>query len=152
MDWYNIREDIEKGYDFTAWNGFGYVMNDSLHNFDYWEADKLAYDILDLHNSLWLDPTATVPTISFANVTRKTFVVTGSVHHFKNRDEVKVAIETRGGKVTNSVTGNTDYLINNDIKTVRDLVMLSETDLKDLKGFGTKALDEVKEKLTELNI
>ena len=43
-------------------------------------------------------------------------------------------------------------LINNDIKTVRDLVMLSETDLKDLKGFGTKALDEVKEKLTELNI
>ena len=43
-------------------------------------------------------------------------------------------------------------LLNNDIKTVRDLVMLSETDLKDLKGFGTKALDEVKEKLMELNI
>ena len=43
-------------------------------------------------------------------------------------------------------------LINNDIKTVRDLVTLSETDLRDLKGFGQKALDEVKEKLTELNI
>ena len=43
-------------------------------------------------------------------------------------------------------------LLNNDIKTIRDLVMLSESDLKDLKGFGTKALDEVKEKLTELNI
>ena len=43
-------------------------------------------------------------------------------------------------------------LINNDIKTVRDLVTLSESDLKDLKGFGQKALDEVKEKLTELNI
>ena len=43
-------------------------------------------------------------------------------------------------------------LLNNDIKTVRDLVMLSESDLKDLKGFGSKALDEVKEKLTELNI
>lgn len=43
-------------------------------------------------------------------------------------------------------------LLNNDIKTIRDLVMLSETDLKDLKGFGQKALDEVKEKLTELNI
>ena len=36
---------------------------------------------------------------------------------------------------------------NNDIKTIRDLVTLSETDLKDLKGFGQKALDEVKEKL-----
>lgn len=43
-------------------------------------------------------------------------------------------------------------LVNNDIKTVRDLVMLSESDLKELKGFGSKALDEVKEKLTELNI
>ena len=43
-------------------------------------------------------------------------------------------------------------LLNNEIKTVRDLVVLSETDLKELKGFGTKALDEVKEKLTELNI
>ena len=43
-------------------------------------------------------------------------------------------------------------LLNNDIRTVRDLVTLSETDLKDLKGFGQKALDEVKEKITELNI
>ena len=43
-------------------------------------------------------------------------------------------------------------LLNNDIKTVRDLVSLSESDLKDLKGFGTKALEEVKEKITELNI
>jgi DNA-directed RNA polymerase subunit alpha len=43
-------------------------------------------------------------------------------------------------------------LINNEIKTIRDLVMLSDSDLKELKGFGSKALDEVKEKLTELNI
>lgn len=43
-------------------------------------------------------------------------------------------------------------LINNDIRTIRDLVTLNEADLKDLKGFGQKALDEVKEKLTELNI
>ncbi len=42
-------------------------------------------------------------------------------------------------------------LLNNEIKTIRDLVTLSETDLKELKGFGQKALDEVKEKLTELN-
>ena len=43
-------------------------------------------------------------------------------------------------------------LLNNDIKTVRDLVTLSENDMRDLKGFGQKALDEVQEKLTELNI
>ena len=43
-------------------------------------------------------------------------------------------------------------LTNNDIHTVRDLVSLSEANLKELKGFGSKALDEVKEKLTELKI
>lgn len=43
-------------------------------------------------------------------------------------------------------------LINNDIRTVHDLVTLSEQDLRELKGFGSKALDEVKEKLAELEI
>lgn len=43
-------------------------------------------------------------------------------------------------------------LINNEIRTIRDLVTLSETDLKELKGFGSKALEEVKKKLTEFNI
>ena len=45
----------------------------------------------------------------------KVFVVTGSLNHFPNRDALKKVIEDRGGKVTGSVTGNTDYLINNDI-------------------------------------
>lgn len=42
------------------------------------------------------------------------FVVTGSVEHFANRNEVKAVIEARGGKVTGSVTSKTAYLINND--------------------------------------
>jgi DNA ligase (NAD+) len=44
----------------------------------------------------------------------KTFVITGSVEHFANRNELKAFIEERGGKVTGSVSKNTDYLINND--------------------------------------
>jgi len=44
----------------------------------------------------------------------KTFVVTGSVEQFANRNELKAFIEERGGKVTGSVTKKTDYLINND--------------------------------------
>ena len=44
-----------------------------------------------------------------------TFVMTGSLEHYKNRNELKTAIEEKGGKVTDSVTKNTDYLINNDI-------------------------------------
>ncbi|HRQ86549.1 MAG TPA: DNA-directed RNA polymerase subunit alpha [Candidatus Saccharibacteria bacterium] len=43
-------------------------------------------------------------------------------------------------------------LINNEIRTVRDLVTLSEQELRELKGFGSKALDEVKDKLAELEI
>jgi DNA ligase (NAD+) len=42
------------------------------------------------------------------------FVITGSVEHFTNRGEVKLLIESLGGKVTGSVTGKTNYLINND--------------------------------------
>lgn len=44
----------------------------------------------------------------------KTFVITGSVEHFKNRDEIKGIIESKGGKVSGSVSSKTHYLINND--------------------------------------
>lgn len=62
---------------------------------------------------------------SFAGVN---FVITGSVEHFANRNEVKEVIESKGGKVTGSVTSKTNYLINNDVtssssknKKARDL-------------------------------
>ena len=45
------------------------------------------------------------------------FVITGDVHHFANRNEVKEVIESKGGKVTGSVTSKTDYLINNDVNS-----------------------------------
>ena len=47
-------------------------------------------------------------------VASKIFVITGSVNHFENRNQVKDLIESLGGKVTGSVTAKTDYLINND--------------------------------------
>lgn len=43
-------------------------------------------------------------------------------------------------------------LVNNEIRTVHDLVTLSEQDLRELKGFGSKALEEVKDKLAELEL
>lgn len=49
-----------------------------------------------------------------AKLEGKTFVITGSVEHFSNRNEVKEVIEQNGGKVTGSVTTKTNYLINND--------------------------------------
>jgi DNA-directed RNA polymerase subunit alpha len=46
----------------------------------------------------------------------------------------------------------TNALVNNDIHTIKDLLSLSEAELRDLKGFGNKALDEVKEKMSELEL
>jgi len=48
------------------------------------------------------------------NLEGKTFVITGKVFNFENRNELKDFIEKRGGKVAGSVSANTDYLINND--------------------------------------
>lgn len=71
------------------------------------------------------------------------FVITGSVEHFANRGEVKELIESLGGKVTGSVTGKTNYLINNDKasnssknKKAKELgiPILSETDFLKLAG------------------
>ena len=48
------------------------------------------------------------------NMDGLTFVITGSVEHFANRNELKSYIEKHGGKVTGSVSAKTNYLINND--------------------------------------
>jgi DNA ligase (NAD+) len=46
-----------------------------------------------------------------------TFVITGDVHHFKNRDEFKAYVESQGGKVTGSVSKKTAFLVNNDVES-----------------------------------
>lgn len=52
----------------------------------------------------------------------------------------------------NLTARTTNALVNNNIRTVHDLVSLTEQDLRELKGFGSKALDEVKDKIAELNL
>lgn len=52
----------------------------------------------------------------------------------------------------NLTARTTNALINNDIHTIRDLFALNDAELRDLKGFGSKALDEVKDKLAELEL
>ena len=46
-----------------------------------------------------------------------TFVITGDVHQFKNRDEFKAYVEAQGGKVAGSVSGKTNFLVNNDVES-----------------------------------
>lgn len=64
-----------------------------------------------------------------------TFVVTGSVEKFPNRNAVKDYIEKRGGKVTGSVTSKTNYLINND-------VMSNSSKNKKAKELGIEIINE----------
>lgn len=54
---------------------------------------------------------------SAVNLTGMTFVVTGKVNKFANRNAIKDEIESRGGKVAGSVSKNTNYLVNNDVNS-----------------------------------
>ena len=76
-------------------------------------------------------------------ISGKTFVVTGKVFHFANRDALKEFIADRGGKVTGSVSAKTDYLINNDVTSTSSknkkaaqlgIPILSEEDFIKLAG------------------
>ena len=121
LDWFNIREDIEGNFNFSEWDGFGPEMNKALHEFDYSEADKLIYDkIITLGNSSWQSPEEIAAALKRAGenlIAGKTFVITGKLTTFKNRDEAKQKIENAGGKVVDSVSSKTDYLVNNDINS-----------------------------------
>ena len=114
-DWFNIREDIAKGYDFSKWDGFGYEMNNALHSFDYVEADYLVDEVLHLVNSLYSENRRII--ITNQALANKKIVITGKLKNFKNRDELKVIIEKNGGKVVDSISKTTSMLINNDINS-----------------------------------
>lgn len=68
-------------------------------------------------------------------LTGKTFVITGSLEHFENRNALKDYLEERGAKVTGSVTAKTDYLINNDN-------LSSSTKNKKAKELGIEIITE----------
>ena len=55
--------------------------------------------------------------MSEGSLNGKTFVITGDVHDFANRSELKAYVESQGGKVTGSVSKKTDYLVNNDTES-----------------------------------
>lgn len=65
----------------------------------------------------------------------------------EERDTLTTSIED-----LNFSARTTNALVNNDIHTLKDLFSLTDAELKDLKGFGSKALDEVREKLAELEL
>ena len=90
--------------------GIGEVMIQTLLNYDFTEADSI-FD-------KYIKEMRPVVFISVSKkLEGKTFVITGKLKTFKNRNEIKSAIEKEGGKVTDSVSSKTNYLINNDVES-----------------------------------
>ena len=104
-------EDFRNIKDFLMWDGFGPETCASLDKFNYEEADELVNNILHIKNSLYNQG------IVESDITGKTICITGKLTTYKNRSELKSAIEAHGGKVVDSVSSKTDYLVNNDINS-----------------------------------
>lgn len=98
---------------FTSINGIGEALGKSIIN--YW--NKHNEEIMDLAQEFTFSKDEKIEKVENDKINGKVFVVTGSVNHYKNRNELKADIEKNGGKVTGSVTSKTDYLINNDINS-----------------------------------
>ena len=90
-------------------DGFGDNMNQSLH--DYLRENHMK--IFTLADEFIFETKS--ESSNNADLSNKTFVITGSLNHYKNRDELVNIIEQLGGKVSGSVSSKTNYLINNDV-------------------------------------
>ena len=104
-----FKENIEGSFDFSSLGGYGYEMNKSLKTFDYTELDYIVENYLNIKEEK--------QEVYEKKLQNLTFCITGKVSIWKNRDELSAFIENLGGKVTGSVSKNTDYLINNDVNS-----------------------------------
>jgi DNA ligase (NAD+) len=133
--WNEFIYAVDEYFDFSVLPNFGMEMHNNIINFDYREARFIADNYIQFNDYEEVE--------SGSDLAGKTFVITGKLTQFKNRDEIKAKIESLGGKVTGSVSKNTDYLINNDVestssknKTAKSLgiPILSENDF--IETFG----------------
>lgn len=94
-------------------DGFGVVTMNSMTK--WWYENSLW--VYELSKEFTFEKSKSVSNETSNILDGKTFVVTGSVNHYKNRDELKADIVAHGGKVSGSVSSKTDYLINNDLES-----------------------------------
>ena len=105
----DFRDAIRNGFDFTKFDGYGYEMHKAISTFNYTELDNIVENYLTVEKNNDI--------INVEKLKDLTFCITGKVHIWKNRDELSKEIEKLGGKVTGSVSKNTNYLINNDVNS-----------------------------------
>ena len=98
-------------YDFTVIDGFGTEMQKSLSN--WWKDNEESFYALVKEFTF----EKVEENSSGIDLSGKNFVITGSLVHYKNRDELVDLITSMGGKVSGSVSAKTSYLLNNDINS-----------------------------------
>ena len=109
-----INEMTIKGAEYFRYlPGVGGSLINSLNI--YWKNHYS--DILQLANEFTFEIQKSIMSETTNELENKTFVITGSVNHYKNRDALKADIEAHGGKVVGSVSSKVNYLINNDINS-----------------------------------
>ena len=97
--------------DLSSIDGVGEVMAKAFR--EYMDDNKKRMSLEHVLSEVTLEKV--IIDTSNDEVSGKTFVITGSLNHFENRNDLKNIIENMGGKVAGSVSSKTDYLINNDI-------------------------------------
>lgn len=114
---YNIekfRDTIRFNYDYNNFiniSGFGVEMCKSISA--WWkENEYMFYELIEEFTFEKVEEKS-----SGADLSSKVFVITGSLNHYKNRDELVDLIASMGGKVSGSVSAKTSYLLNNDINS-----------------------------------
>ena len=104
-------ERLESREDFSAVDGIGPEKANSILS---WYAQPKNQQLLEkLRKEVAIRDVAAAAG-GGGSCAGKTFVITGEVHVYKNRDAFKAYVEAQGGKVTGSVSKKTDYLVNND--------------------------------------
>ena len=112
----NFHDDIDEirkadRETLSSVEGIGPVLAENIAGYFEDERTASAFDALLAELHLHRENTQDVQQI----LAGKTFVITGKVNHFANRDELKAKILSLGGKAAGSVSAKTDYLINNDV-------------------------------------
>lgn len=109
-----IDEMAIKGAEYFRYlPGVGDSLISSLNT--YWK--NYYSEILQLANEFTFETQKSIMSETANELENKTFVITGSVNHYQNRDALKADIEAHGGKVVGSVSSKVNYLINNDINS-----------------------------------
>ena len=109
-----INEMTTKGAEYFRYlPGIGDSLINSLNI--YWKNHYS--DIIQLANEFTFETQKFIMSETTNELENKTFVITGSVNHYQNRDALKADIESHGGKVVGSISSKVNYLINNDINS-----------------------------------